>query len=101
QMMTEGVRLDSTDRAVLAAREAGGGTLRIVAVIKGSDTLRDVVAEPVTKDGETAPAAGEASLLTHDPTAPQWTSLGAIPLEDADWLRRIVATRDIAGDRPR
>ena len=101
QMMTEGVQLDSTARAVLAAPEAGGGTLRIVAVIKGSDTLGDVVAEPVTEDGETAPAAGEASLLIHDPTAPQWTSLGAIPLEDADWLRRIVATRDIAGDRPR
>ncbi len=40
-------------------------------------------------------------MLIHDPTAPQWTSLGAIPLADADWLRRIVATRDVAGDRPR
>ena len=39
--------------------------------------------------------------MIHDPTAPQWTSLGAIPLEDADWLRRIAATREVAGDRPR
>jgi len=101
QMMTEGVQLDSTDRAVLAAREAGGGALRIVAVVKGSDRPGDAVTEPVSEAAEAAPAAGEASLLIHDPTAPQWTSLGAIPLEDADWLRRIVATRDIAGDRPR
>jgi len=101
QMMTEGVQLDSTDRAVLAAREAGGGTLRIVAVIKGSDRLGDVIAELVTEAGDAASPPGEPSLLVHDPTAPQWTSLGAIPVEDADWLRRIVATREVAGDRPR
>ena len=101
QMMTEGVRLDSADRAVLAVREAGGGPLRIVAVVKGSDTLGDVIAEPVAETGEAAPAAGEPSLLIHDPTAPEWTSLGAIPLEDADWLRRIAASREVAGDRPR
>ena len=101
QMMTEGVQLDMADRAVLAVREAGGGPLRIVAVVKGPDALGDVIAEPVTEAGEAASTAGEPSLLIHDPTAPQWTSLGAIPLEDADWLRRIAATRDVAGDRPR
>ncbi len=101
QMMTEGVQLDMADRAVLAARHAAGGPPRIVAVVKGSDALGDVIAEPVTEAGDAAPAAGEPSLLIHDPTAPQWTSLGAIPLEDADWLRRIVATREVAGDRPR
>ncbi len=101
QMMTEGVQIDSTDRAVLAAQEARGGPLRIVGVVKGSDAPGDVIAEPVTEPGEAASTAGEPSLLIHDPTAPEWTSLGAIPLEDADWLRRIVATRDVAGDRPR
>jgi hypothetical protein len=101
QMMTEGVQLDMADRAVLAARGDANGPLRIVAVIKGSDALGDVIAEPVTEPGNAAPAAGEPSLLIHDPTAPQWTSLGAIPLEDADWLRRIAATRDVGGDRPR
>ncbi len=100
QMMTEGVQLDSTDRAVLAAREAGG-PLRIVAVVKGPDAPGEAIAEPVTEPGEAASAAGEPSLLIHDPTAPQWTSLGAIPLEDADWLRRIAATREVPGDRPR
>lgn len=101
QMMTEGVQLDSTDRAVLAARDPEGGPLRIVAVVKGPDALGDAIAEPVTAAGEAMPATSEPWLLIHDPTASQWTSLGAIPLEDADWLRRIVATRDVAGDRPR
>ena len=101
QMMTDGVQLDWADRAVLATREAGGGPLRIVAVVKGSDTLGDAIAEPVAEAAEAASAAGEPSLLLHDPAAPQWTSLGAIPLGDADWLRRIIATREVAGDRPR
>jgi hypothetical protein len=99
-MMTEGVKLDSTDRAVLAAREAGSGPLRIVAVVKGADKLGAIIAEPVTEAGEAASAAGEPSLLIHDPSAPHWTSLGAIPLVDAEWLRRIVATRQIGGERP-
>ncbi len=101
QMMTEGVQLDSSDRAVLAARDAEGGPLRIVAVVKGTDRLGDAISEPVTETGDAGATAGEPSLLIHDLTAPQWTSLGAIPLKDADWLRRIAATRDVAGDRPR
>ncbi len=101
QMMTEGVQLDSSDRAVLAARDAEGGPLRIVAVVKGSERLGDAISEPVTETGDAGATAGEPSLLIHDPTAPQWTSLGAIPLADADWLQRIVATRDVAGNRSR
>ena len=101
QMMTEGVQLDSAGRAVLAARQAGGGTLRIVAVVKGSDAVGDVIAEPGAEPGDPPLATGEPSLLIRDPTAPRWTSLGAIPLKDADWLRRIVATREVAGERPR
>ncbi len=101
QMMTEGVQLDMADRAALAVRDAEGGPLRIVAVVKGKDALGDAIAEPVTEAAEAASAAGEPSLLIHDPTVPQWTSLGTIPLKDADWLRRIVATRDVVGDRPR
>jgi hypothetical protein len=101
QMMTVGVQLDSTGRAVLAAREGGAGPFRIVAVVKGSDTLGDVIAEPVADAGESALATGEPFLLIHDSTAPRWTSLGETPLKDADWLRRIVATREVAGERPR
>ncbi len=101
QMMTEGVQLDAADRAVLAARDDASGPLRIVAVVKGSDAVGDAIVEPVVEAAEAASAAGDPSLLIHDPTAPQWTSLGAIPLADADWLRRVAATRDVAGDRPR
>jgi hypothetical protein len=101
QMMTEGVQLDMADRAVLAARDAGTGLVRIVAVVKGPDALGEVISQPVTGAGEAGSAAAKPSLLIYDATAPQWTSLGAIPLEYADWLRRIAATRDVGGDRPR
>ncbi len=101
QMMTEGVQLDMADRAVLAVREEGGGPPRIVAVVKGKDALGDAIAEPVTEAAEAASTTSEPLLLIHDPTALQWTSLGAIPLKDADWLRQIAATRNVAGDRPR
>jgi len=100
QMMTEGVRLDSADRAALVMRDAAGGDIRIVAVIKGGATVGEKVAESVAEYSDIT-AAHEPSLLIADQTAPQWTSLGAVPLAYADWLRRIVATREIAGDRPR
>jgi hypothetical protein len=101
QLMTDGVRLDSADRAVLAARDAADAPLRVVAVVKGSDEVGDIVFEPVTEADGVAAASGETSLLVRDPSGPQWTNLGAIPLAEADWLRRIVATREISGDRPR
>ena len=100
QMMTDGVRLDATDRAVLAARE-GDGTLRIEAVVKGLDKVGDAVSDPVAEADGAASALSEPSLLVRDPAAPQWMSLGAIPLADADWLKAIAASRDIAGDRPK
>ncbi len=62
QLMTEGVQLDATDRAVLAERETGGGPLRIVAVVKGSDTVGGVIADPVTETGEAASAARRTDL---------------------------------------
>jgi hypothetical protein len=102
QMMTEGVQLDVADRAVLAARDREGGPLKIVAVVKGSDHVGDVVSDPVTypvTDATGAVEPGQPSLLLRDPTGPQWTSLGAIPLSDADWLRELAATHDIPGDR--
>lgn len=99
QMMTDGVKLDGADRAVLAARDSAGGPLRIVVVIKGEGAVGDVIAGPISEDGATA-AAGDPSLLIGG-SADDWTSLGTIPLADADWLRQIVATRQIGGERPR
>lgn len=100
QMMTEGVKLDLADRAVLAEREAGAGALRVVAVINGGAVVGELVAEPVAEYSDLT-AAQEPSLLIASQSSPQWTSLGAVPLAYADWLRRIVATREIAGDRPK
>ena len=116
QLMTEGVQLDAVDRAVLAARDSAGAPLRIVAIIKGGDSVGDVVSEPVTdinggggdfvsvpvtQAGGPTLGSGEPLLLIHDLAAPQWTSLGNLPLADADWLRQVAATRKIAGERPR
>jgi hypothetical protein len=100
QMMTEGVRLDMADRAVLATPIAGANRYRIVAVVKGEDAVDGDVAEPVVGVDAAAPD-DNPSLLIRDSVASQWTSLGTMPLEDAEWLRRIVATREVAGDRPR
>ena len=118
QLMTEGVQLDAADRAVLAARDSAGAPLRIVAIIKGSDALGDVVSEPVTdinggggvgdfvpvpvtQAGEPTTDSSEPLLLIHDRVTPQWTRLGTIPLVDAEWLRQVAATREIGGERPR
>ena len=100
QMMTEGVRLDSADRAVLAKRDAGGGALRVVAVVKGEAALGEKLVEPVAEYSDAADPQ-EPSLLIISPSAPQWTSLGGAPLIYADWLRQIVAAREIAGERPK
>ena len=99
QMMTEGVRLDSTERAVLAARDGADGPLRIVAVVKGADAVGAVVAEPVTEAPEGLAAAGEPSLLIREPAASGWTSLGAIPLEPGLDFGRIGARPRSAGGR--
>jgi hypothetical protein len=101
QLMTEGVRLDSADRAVLAVRENAGDLFRIVAVVKGSDALGGVIAEPVAEAGEGTSADGAPLLLIHDREASEWTSLGTIPLVDAEWLRQIAATGQIGGERPK
>jgi hypothetical protein len=118
QFMTEGVRLDSADRAVLAARDSAGAPLRIVAIIKGGDAVGDVVSEPVTdikggggfgdvvskpvtEAGDPTTGSDEPLVLIHDLAAPQWTSLGTLPLADAERLRQVTATRQIGGERPR
>lgn len=100
QLMTDGVRLDSAERVVLAVRESAGGPPRIVAVVKGGDAIGGVVFDSVADDGKSA-AAHEPSLIIRERGASEWTCLGAIPVDDADWLRKVAETRDVAGDRPR
>jgi hypothetical protein len=101
QMLTTGQRLDMADRSVLAVPLAGTNQFRIVEVVKGKAAVGDIIADPVTGiDAATAPGC-DPCLLVRDPLAPQWTSLGAIRAEYADWLRQLAATVFIKGDRPR
>jgi hypothetical protein len=99
-MMTEGVQLDAADRAVLATPVATTNQFRVVAVIKGEDAVGELIADPVAV-ADTPASDRDPSLLIRDPAALQWTSLGTIPIEDADWLRQVGATRQIGGDHPR
>ena len=100
QMVTIGQRLDMADRVVLAVPVAGANQLRMVEVVKGKDAVGDIIADPVADLAAAAPGS-DPYLLIRDPFAAQWTSLGTIRAEYADWLRQLVATVFVKGDRPR
>jgi hypothetical protein len=101
QSVTIGQRLDSADRVVLAVPLAGANQLRTVEVVKGKDAVGNVIADPVTDLDAAAAPGSDPYLLVRDPFALQWTSLGTIRAEHADWLRQLVATVFVKGDRPR
>jgi hypothetical protein len=101
QIVTIGQQLDMAERVVLGVPLAGVDQFRIVEIIKGKDAVGDVIADPVTGPDAATAAGGNPCLLLRDPLAPQWTSVGAIPIEYADWLRHLVATFLVKGDRPR
>src|SRR6202047_2283059 len=100
-MVTIGQRLDMADRAVLAVPFAGANRFRIVEVVKGKDAVGDIIADPPTGLGEAMAPGCDPCLLVRDPFASQWTSLGTIRAEYADWLRQVAATALVKGDRPR
>jgi hypothetical protein len=101
QSVTIGQRLDSADRVVLAVPLAGANQFRMVEVVKGKDAVGDIIADPVTGLDVGAVPGRDPYLLVRDPLASQWTSLGTIRAEYADWLRQLVATSLVKGDRPR
>jgi hypothetical protein len=101
QTMTAGIQLDVADRVVLAATDPAASQFRIVAIIKGVDAVGDSITDPVTGADAAAAVTPDPFLLIRDPVASQWTSLGTIPVESADWLRQFVATFLVKGDRPR
>jgi hypothetical protein len=101
QLVTIGQQLDMADRAVLAVPVEGGSRFRIVEIVKGKDTIGDVIADPVTGLDAAAAVSRDPSLLARDRLAPQWTSLGTTRAEYADWLRHLAATRLVEGGRPR
>jgi len=97
RVITDGLQLDMADRVALAVPAAQ--RYRIVDVIKGNDGAGDIVTDPVM--GCDVAAGGGPCLLVRDRLAPQWTSLGTIRAEYADWLRQLAATLRIEGERPR
>ena len=100
QQVTIGQQLDMSDRVVLAAPVPGANQFRIIEIVKGRDSVGDVIEDPVMGLEVTAPDPG-ASLLLRDRLAPQWTKLGAIRPEHAGWLRQLAATFLMEGERPR
>jgi hypothetical protein len=100
-MVTIGQRLDMADRAVLAVPFTGATRFRIVEVVKGKDAVGDIIADPPTGLGEAMAPGSDPCLLVRDPFASQWTNLGTIRAEYADWLRQLAATALVKGDRPR
>lgn len=101
QLATICQQLDTADRVVLAAPIAGGNRFRFVEVIKGEGAIGDIIADPVTDLDAAAAPGGDPYLLVREPLASQWSSLGTIQAEYADWLRQLVATFLVKGDRPR
>jgi hypothetical protein len=95
--ISDGVRLDMADRVILAA-PLGADQFQIVAVVKGEGQVGETI--PGNTVYGASASEREPSLLIRNPFAWQWTSLGTIPLEYSDWLRQVIATREIGGDRP-
>jgi len=101
QMVTIGQQLDMAAQVVLATPVGGTNQFRIVAVVKGKNAVGDIIADPVTSlDATTAPGC-DPCLLVRDSLAAQWTGLGTIRAEYADWLRQLAATALVKGERPR
>jgi hypothetical protein len=100
-LLTIGGQLDVADRVVLAAA-TGPTQFRVVAVVKGGNAVGDNVTDPVTDLDALAPTEHDPWLLLRDGLAPQWTALGAINAQYADWLRQLASLdRGEAGWRRR
>lgn len=90
--LAPGVQLDVADQAVLAAPVAGGTGWRIVEVVKGSVTARQVITDQVDGVDRAAMGAGRPALLLRHEQWPGWSSLGTIGAGYAGWLRQLVGT---------
>uniref|UniRef100_UPI003F25E28E hypothetical protein n=1 Tax=Rhizobium sp. F40D2 TaxID=3453141 RepID=UPI003F25E28E len=110
-VVTPGQRLDAADQAVIAAPVDGQGRFRVMEIVKGDGTVGDVLVQPglatpvaeavMSVDGLTV-ADGEAKLdqkpvlLFHDKVSEKWTSLGAMSVDFAGWLRQLAQTKQSA-----
>jgi hypothetical protein len=115
-VITPGQKLDSADQAVLAVPSAHRGQFRIIEVVKGNVAADEAItepglsastAEPVTSPdgpmrGENVPTSpdGKPLLLLRDRVSEKWTSVGAIDVQYAAWLRRLAASNHGEGTNP-
>ncbi|OWV86265.1 hypothetical protein [Rhizobium sp. R693] len=108
-VVTPGQKLDAADQAVVATPVDGQGRFRVMEIVKGNGTVGDLLVEPglsapvaeavMSVDGLTAGNAEAAKLnekpllLLHDTVSEKWTSLGAMPVDFAGWLRQLAQTK--------
>jgi hypothetical protein len=96
-----GQRLDTADRAVIAAPISGSAKLQVLDVVKrGKGAIPDIIAEPISNLGVNAALSPEPFLLLGNYPAPGWSNLGNIRAEHAGWLRELIATRMVKDDLP-
>ena len=115
-IITPGQKLDSATEAVLAFPSSGTAGFSVVAVVKGDTKLgalipasdvsfpgKDIV---MSLDGQIegpqnkAMAAGKPLLLLRDQAVGEWTAVGAIGTEYADWLKKLAATKHDGAVQP-
>jgi hypothetical protein len=101
-VITPGQKLDSADQAVLAVQSVDPSWLRIVAVVKGNVTVDDVIERSALSapPGEPRSSRGKPLLLIRSHLSENWTSLGEIGVEYADWLRQLAASNRGGGVSP-
>jgi hypothetical protein len=85
---------------VIAEPAGAGNQFRVVEIVKGNDGVGEVITDPAKGLDASASGGCDPCLLVHNPVASQWTALGAVSTEYADWLRQLAATYLIKGDRP-
>jgi hypothetical protein len=100
ELMKEGVQLDLAEQVVLAVPAAVPNQYRIVAVIKGKDQVGDIVAASVTGIDTPEAAGSDPYLLVRNDSTQQWSGLGTIRADYAQWLRQLAATLLVKGERP-
>lgn len=115
-VVTPGQKLDSADQAVLAAPTEGSDGFSVIEVIKGDVSADAVLSEsdvtfPATELGQSLDSLGSGKgrlaspdgrplLLVRNSDITDWTFIGSVGAEYANWLRDLVATKRDGTSRP-
>jgi hypothetical protein len=87
-----GQQLEIADQAVFAVPVAKGRQFRILAVAKGNAAVDQIISEPVL-GADAALRQGQALLLLRYDLWSQWSTVGAIGVEYAGWLRQMASAK--------